>query len=84
MLYMLLHIAATTYCVGAVAQLALCGQTPETALNSAAASIQFFVQQTELTAQLCKQQHEAKIAKVQEACKRKLQEVHNAYTAVRL
>lgn len=68
----------------AAPQLALCGQTPETALNSAAASIQFFVQQTKLVAQLREQQMQAKVVKVQEACKRKLQEVHNAYTAVRI
>ena len=65
------------------AQLALCGQKPETALNSAAAAIQFYVQQTNLVAQLREQQLQAKIVKTQEACKRKLQEVHDAYTAVR-
>lgn len=66
------------------AQLALCGQKPETALNSAAAAIQFYVQQTNLVAQLREQQLQAKIVKTQEACKRKLQEVHDAYTAVRV
>lgn len=64
-------------------QLALCGQTPETALNSAAAAVQFFIQQTVLETQLCKQQHQAKVAKMQEACKRKLQEVHSAYTSAK-
>jgi hypothetical protein len=66
------------------AQLALCGQKPETALNSAAAAIQFYLQQTNLVAQLREQQLQAKIVKTQEACKRKLQEVHDAYTAVRV
>lgn len=71
------------YTVQTHVQLALCGQTPETALNSAAAAVQFFIQQTVLESQLCKQQHQAKVAKVQEACKRKLQEVHGAYTSAK-
>ena len=71
------------HAVRPLVQLALCGQTPETALNSAAAAVQFFIQQTVLESQLCKQQHQAKVAKMQEACKRKLQEVHSAYTSAK-
>lgn len=62
------------------AQLTLCGQTPETALTAALASVNFYCGQQELSAQLRQSQLQRKIEKVQEACKKKLQEVHNGYT----
>ena len=63
-------------------QLALCGQDPETALNSALASVNFFLQQQQLTFEYREAQLRKRIDKVQEACKKKLQEVHGGYTAV--
>ena len=65
-----------------LAQLTLCGQTPETAMTAALASVNFYVGQLELQAQLRESQVQRKISKVQEACKSKLQEVHNGYTQV--
>lgn len=64
-------------------QLALCGQEPETALNSALASVNFYLQQQQLTFEYREAQLRKRIDKVQEACKKKLQEVHGGYTAVR-
>ena len=66
------------------AQLALCGQDPETALNSALASVNFYLQQQQLYFEFREAQLQKKITKVQEACKKKLQEVHTGYTAVSL
>ena len=63
-------------------QLTLCGQTPETAMTSALASVNFYIGQVELQAQLRQSQLQRKLEKVQEACKKKLQEVHNGYTQV--
>ena len=63
-------------------QLVLCGQDPETALNSALASVNFFLQQQQLYFEFREAQLQKKIDKVQEACKKKLQEVHTGYTAV--
>ena len=63
-------------------QLTLCGQMPETVMTAALASVNFYVGQLELQAQLRESQLQQKISKVQEACKRKLQEVHNGYTQV--
>lgn len=63
-------------------QLALCGQDPETALNSALASVNFYLQQQQLYFEFREAQLQKKINKVQEACKKKLQEVHTGYTAV--
>ena len=63
-------------------QLTLCGQTPETAMTAALASVNFYVGQLKLQAQLRESQVQRKISKVQEACKKKLQEVHNGYTQV--
>ena len=62
----------------------LCGQTPETAMTAALACVNFYVGQLELQAQLRENQVQRKISKVQEACKSKLQEVHNGYTQVAL
>ena len=55
---------------------------PETVMTAALASVNFYVGQLELQAQLRESQLQQKISKVQEACKRKLQEVHNGYTQV--
>lgn len=63
-------------------QLTLCAQTPETTMTSALASINFYIGQIELQAQLRESQLQRKLEKVQEACKKKLQEVHNGYTQV--
>ena len=52
-------------------------------MTAALASVNFYVGQLELQAQLRESQVQRKIGKVQEACKRKLQEVHNGYTQVR-
>jgi hypothetical protein len=60
----------------------LCGQGPEVALSSALASIQFWNTQQELKSQLMQQMLQKKIDKVQAACKRKLEEVHNGYVKV--
>jgi hypothetical protein len=65
------------------AQLVLCGQSPDVALSSALASIQFWSSQQDLQSQLSQEMLEKKIVKVQQACKRKLEEVHNGYVAVR-
>ena len=69
-------------CVSCKLQLALCGQDPETALNSALASVNFYLQQQQLYFEFREAQLQKKINKVQEACKKKLQEVHTGYTAV--
>ncbi|KAG2499132.1 hypothetical protein HYH03_002715 [Edaphochlamys debaryana] len=63
----------------AACQLLLCGQPPETALGSALASVQFYVAQQQLQADLRESQLTKKINKVQEACRKKLEEVHNGY-----
>lgn len=63
-------------------QLTLCGQTPETAMMSALASVNFYIGQMELQRHLRESQLQRKFEKVQEACKKKLQEVHNGYTQV--
>ena len=63
-------------------QLTLCGQMPETVMTAALASVNFYVGQLELQAQLRESQLQQKINRVQEACKRKLKEVHNGYTQV--
>ena len=67
----------------ACAQLALCGQVPETALATALASVNFYVGQLELEAQLREEQGQMRLNKLQEACKKKLQEVHNGYMQAR-
>ncbi len=72
-----------TYVTFALLQLTLCGQTPETAMRSALASVNFYIGQVELQAQLRQNQLQRKLEKVQEACKKKLQEVHNGYTQVK-
>lgn len=51
-------------------------------MTAALASVNFYVGQLELQAQLRESQLQGKIGKVQEACKRKLQEVHSGYTQV--
>ncbi len=51
-------------------------------MTAALASVNFYVGQLELQAQLRESQVQRKISKVQEACKSKLQEVHNGYTQV--
>ena len=56
-----------------VLQLSLCGQTPDTALNSALASVKFYIQQQELDTSLRQSNLQSKMERVQEACKRKLQ-----------
>lgn len=63
-------------------KLALVGQTPETTLNSALASISFFVQQQELVQKRQEAQWKRKVSKVEAAAKKKLQEIHNAYNEV--
>ncbi|KAL0025569.1 hypothetical protein WJX79_002310 [Trebouxia sp. C0005] len=76
----LLHATSKTLCLF---QLALCGQDPETALNSALASVNFYLQQQQLYFEFREAQLQKKINKVQEACKKKLQEVHTGYTAAK-
>ncbi|CAL8465462.1 g4998 [Coccomyxa elongata] len=49
-------------------------------MTSALASVNFYIGQVELQAQLRQNQLQRKLEKVQEACKKKLQEVHNGYT----
>ncbi|KAL3160348.1 hypothetical protein ABBQ32_010682 [Trebouxia sp. C0010 RCD-2024] len=63
--------------------LALCGQDPETALNSALTSVNFYLQQQQLYFEFREAQLQKKMNKVQEACKKKLQEVHTGYTAAK-
>ena len=67
---------------GVLLQLHLCGQTPETALNSALASVNFYMMQQELHYQMRESQLRKKLQKVQEQCKEKLAEVHNGYQMV--
>ncbi|EFJ44762.1 hypothetical protein VOLCADRAFT_94849 [Volvox carteri f. nagariensis] len=64
----------------AAAKMLLCGHTPEVAFTSALASVQFYVTQQQLQAQLREAQLNKKLNKVQEACRRKVEEVHKAYT----
>ncbi|GLI68786.1 hypothetical protein VaNZ11_013279, partial [Volvox africanus] len=62
------------------AKMLLCGQLPETALASAMASVQFYITQQQIQAQLRESQLNKKLIKIQEACRRKVEEVHKAYT----
>ncbi|KXZ56430.1 hypothetical protein GPECTOR_1g383 [Gonium pectorale] len=64
-------------------KLLLCGQAPETAFASALASVQFYVAQQQLQSELKETQLTKKIGKVQDACRKKLEEVHNGYVQVR-
>lgn len=64
-------------------QLHLCGQTPETALNSALAAVTFYVKQQELHYQMRETQFKKRLQKVQEQCKQKLAEVHTGYQMVK-
>jgi hypothetical protein len=63
-------------------QLSLCGQTPEVALQSAAEAVKFYMQQQRLQHDLKEGHLQRKIGKVQEACKKKLEEVHHGYQVV--
>ncbi|GFR41376.1 hypothetical protein Agub_g2059, partial [Astrephomene gubernaculifera] len=60
-------------------QLLLCGQAPETTFAAALTSVQFYVAQQQLQADLKEAQLTKKVTKVQEACRKKLEEVHNGY-----
>ena len=60
----------------------LVGQTPETTLNSALASISFYMQQQQLVNTRQEEQWKRKVSKVEAAAKKKLQEIHNAYNEV--
>ena len=58
------------------------GQTPETALSTALAAINFAMQQQDLSFQFQSDRMQKKMTKLHEQCKRKLQELHNGYQAV--
>ncbi|KAG2455111.1 hypothetical protein HYH02_000931 [Chlamydomonas schloesseri] len=60
-------------------QLILCGQAPDTALAAALASVQFYISQQLLQAELRENNLTKKISKTNEACRKKLEEVHNGY-----
>jgi hypothetical protein len=76
------YLAGLIGLIACHSQLTLCGQTPETAMTTALASVHFYIGQLELQHQLRESQLQRKFEKVQEACKKKLQEVHNGYTQV--
>ncbi len=67
----------------ACAQLTLCGQAPEAALTAALASVNFFCGQLELAGRWREGKAQRRAGRVQELCKKKLEEVHAGYTAVR-
>ena len=58
------------------------GQTPETALSTALAAINFAMQQQDLGFQFQADRMQKKMTKLHEQCKRKLQELHSGYQAV--
>lgn len=63
-------------------QLALWGETPETALSSAMHSVNFFMQEQEQQHSTAQAALTRKIERVHEQCKQKLQQVHNGYVTV--
>jgi len=65
-------------------KLQLCGQTPETALNSALASVNFYLKQQMLHFEVKEEQFKKKLHKMQEQCKQKLAEVHTGYKTVNI
>lgn len=65
------------------AQLQLCGQAPDVIMQSALSAVQFFVAQQEMSGGMVQQQLQRRIVKLQEACRKKLEEVHQGYTQVR-
>eukprot|EP00877_Chromochloris_zofingiensis_P000721 jgi/Chrzof1/1064/Cz01g38290.t1 len=60
-------------------KLALCGQAPEVILHSALHAINFYTQQQQLQLEYREAQLQKKIQRLQESCKKKLEEVHNGY-----
>lgn len=63
-------------------QLALCGEEPNTILRSAMSAINFHSEQQQLLLRAKTSHLEKKLKKMQDACVKKLQEVHNGYTKV--
>eukprot|EP00891_Asterochloris_glomerata_P009367 jgi/Astpho2/9367/Aster-x1573 len=68
---------------GAALQTSMYGQTPETALSTALAAINFAMQQQDLSFQFQSDRMQKKMTKLHEQCKRKLQELHNGYQAAK-
>lgn len=60
-------------------QLSLCGQTPQTIMESALQGIKFYCEQKQLTAQYQQTVLNNKLTKMQNQCKNKLQQVHQGY-----
>ncbi len=56
--------------------LALVGQTPERVSRASQVAVNFYLQQAQLSFQLTERSYKAKITKVQQAAKKKLDEVH--------
>ncbi|GMH36871.1 hypothetical protein BSKO_04744 [Bryopsis sp. KO-2023] len=63
----------------AACKLSLCAQSPETALNSALAAVNFYCKQLELFYEYRESQFKKKMQRVQDQCRQKLAEVHNGY-----
>ena len=77
------RLSPTCGCNCACAQLTLCGQAPEAALTAALASVNFYCGQLELAGQYRESKVQRRASRMQELCKKKLEEVHNGYTVVR-
>eukprot|EP00878_Enallax_costatus_P041073 GHUV01047533.1.p1 GENE.GHUV01047533.1~~GHUV01047533.1.p1 ORF type:complete len:244 (+),score=91.17 GHUV01047533.1:291-1022(+) len=60
-------------------QLSLCGQTPQTIMESALQGIKFYCEQKQLTAQYQQTVLNNKFTKMQNQCRSKLQQVHQGY-----
>jgi hypothetical protein len=56
--------------------LVLLGQTPEKIAKVSNAAVNFYLQQAQLSFKLKENNYKNKIQKLQQACKRKLEEVH--------
>jgi hypothetical protein len=68
--------------LGCGMQLALCGQSPEVALSSALTSVQFYMTQQVLQADLQAARLHQKLDKMRAQCNARLQEVHDGYLKV--
>ncbi|KAL4428409.1 hypothetical protein ABPG75_002498 [Micractinium tetrahymenae] len=64
-------------------RLTLCGLSPAVILGAAHEGIQFWNQQQALYGEYAQEQGRRKVAKTQDQCRKKLQEVHNGYLAAK-
>jgi hypothetical protein len=63
-------------------QLALCGQTPEVIAQASLEALNFYIKQQQLQHEFKENHLQKKVAKVQDACRKKLEEVHQGYQVV--